>query len=763
MPSYESAFDLAPAFIAVLRGPAHVCEYRNAAFRDLVGERDGGRDLVGRPIGEAVPEVEGVFEILDRVYATGEPIRSDETPVRLRPTAGAPADERFVDFVFQPLLGPDGDVDGILVHGVDATERVKTGDEARLLMRLSLDVICSIDADGCFVRVSEAARTVWGYAPSELEGKPYMDFVHLDDHPKTVAAAEAILGGTPLYNFENRYIRRDGTAVAMNWTAMWSDADQRMLCVARDQTEAKQKEADLFESQERFRRAFDHSAVGKTLADADGRLIEVNAALCDMLGRTEDELLGRRFQDLTHADDRDEDDRLAGDLYRGEIDAYTLEKRYLHKDGRVVWVLLSRSAVRAADGAFLYYIAVVQDITAAREASVDLERARDAAEAADRAKSQFLAVMSHEIRTPLSSVLGFGELLLDTAIDDEQREYVGRINENGTALLRLINDILDLSKIEAGGAEIERAPFDLRSLISAVNHTFQPRAAAKDIALAAEIAAAMPALLLGDEHRIRQVLSNYVGNAIKFTDRGHVVVAADVTPVPECAPEVLLHIQVRDTGIGIPVDRMDRLFKTFSQVDSSTTRRYGGTGLGLAIVKRLADVMGGEAWAESTEGEGSVFHFTARLAAAAPVAPPPSARAAYPDVDRSLRILIAEDTESNRVLMLATLRRVGLTAVVVPDGAQAVRAVVAAAAAGTPYDVVLMDVQMPVMDGLAATKALRAALAPEQQPRIIAVTADALAGDRETCLRAGMDDYLAKPFSPQRFADLLVGVKEAAG
>ncbi len=273
----------------------------------------------------------------------------------------------------------------------------------------------------------------------------------------------------------------------------------------------------------------------------------------------------------------------------------------------------------------------------------------------------------------------------------------------------------------------------------------------------------MPTLIVGDEHRIRQVLSNYVGNAIKFTDHGRVVVGAEATPVAGEAPEMLLHLRVRDTGIGVPEDRMNRLFKTFSQVDSSTTRRYGGTGLGLAIVKRLADMMGGEAWAESTEGEGSVFHFTARLAAVAPAAPsvlPAPSR--YPDVDRGLKVLIAEDTESNRVLMLATLRRVGLTADVVPDGAQAVRATVAAAAAGTPYDVILMDVQMPVMDGIAATKAIRAALAPEHQPRIVAVTADALAGDRETCLRAGMDDYLAKPFSPQRFAALLAPVATSA-
>ena len=396
-----------------------------------------------------------------------------------------------------------------------------------------------------------------------------------------------------------------------------------------------------------------------------------------------------------------------------------------------------------------------------KAATAELERARDAAQAADQAKSQFLAVMSHEIRTPLNSVLGFGELLLDTPIDDQQRDFVTRINESSEALLMLINDILDLSRIEAGGVDLEQRPFDLRKLIAAVNHTFHPRAVAKDLVFDAQIDEAVPALVMGDEHRIRQVLTNYIGNAVKFTARGGVSVAARVEPAPGETSAVMLHVSVRDTGIGIPKDRMDRLFKTFSQVDASTTRKYGGTGLGLAIVKRLAEMMGGEAWAESAEGEGSTFHFTARVERVGPsTATAQPTRQAYPALNPALRILLAEDTESNQTLVLATLRRVGLTADVVGDGAEAVSAVTVAAHAGTPYDVVLMDVQMPVMDGLDATRAIRAALGAAHQPRIIAVTADALAGDRERCLRAGMDDYLSKPFKPIQFVEALTRVRK---
>ncbi len=520
--------------------------------------------------------------------------------------------------------------------------------------------------------------------------------------------------------------------------------------------ETQQARAAAQTAESRFRHAFDHASIGKALIGADGAWLEVNPAICRIVGYTEPELLACTFQDITHPDDLETDLDLVKQVYSGEIPSYVLEKRYFHKQGHIVWILLSVTAVRSAEGAFLYFVSEIQDITELKAATAELESARDAALDADRAKSEFLAVMSHEIRTPMNAVLGFGELLLGTPLTEEQQEYVAYINQGGEGLLRLINDILDLSKIEAGAVDIERRPFDLRSLVAAVNHTFRPQAVSKGLVLSARVDETVPALVVGDEHRIRQVLVNYVGNALKFTERGLVEVSVQGAPVAEGAAEVLLHIRVRDSGIGIPEERMDRLFKTFSQVDSSTTRRYGGTGLGLAIVKRLAELVGGHAWAESVVGQGSVFHFTARLETAAlerPTREP--GQSATPEVDRNMRILLAEDTESNKRLIQATLAHIGLAANVVSDGLQAVAAVVAAAGAGTPYDVVLMDVQMPVMDGIVAAREMRVALPEHQQPHIIAVTADALIGDRKRCLRAGVDDYLSKPFKPADFASAL--------
>ena len=379
-----------------------------------------------------------------------------------------------------------------------------------------------------------------------------------------------------------------------------------------------------------------------------------------------------------------------------------------------------------------------------RERTGALQVAREEALAASRAKSEFLANMSHEIRTPMTGVIGTTQLLLETPLSGLQRDYVETVRASGEALLVLINDILDFSKMESGRMTIERAPFSLREVIEESLEIVAPLAARQGIALSADVGQTgdgLPQALVGDLARTRQVLVNLLGNAVKFTPRGGVRVELSVRSLDDGRCEA--HFAVADTGIGIPAEQLARLFVPFSQLDGSPSRRQGGTGLGLAISRRLVELMGGRIWAESAVGQGSIFHFTLAGEAALP---PPRRPAVPRRLDRGLArryplsILLAEDHPVSRQVTAGLLAHLGYEADLANDGLE-----VLAALEDRPYDVILMDVQMPELDGLEVTRRIRRQLADRPQPRIIALTAHAMSWDRERCLEAGMDDYLSKP------------------
>jgi signal transduction histidine kinase/HPt (histidine-containing phosphotransfer) domain-containing protein len=380
-----------------------------------------------------------------------------------------------------------------------------------------------------------------------------------------------------------------------------------------------------------------------------------------------------------------------------------------------------------------------------RERTADLQAAKEEALAASRAKSEFLANMSHEIRTPMNGVIGTTHLLLETPLSALQRDYVETVRASGEALLVLINDILDFSKMESGRMEIEHAPFSLREVIEESLEIVAPLAARQGITLssdAGETADGMPRALVGDLARTRQVLVNLLGNAVKFTPGGGVRVELAVRPLDDGRFEACF--AVADTGIGIPGEELDRLFVPFSQVDGSLARQRGGTGLGLAISRRLVELMGGRIWAESVVGQGSIFHFTIPGEAASP---PPRRRAVLPSrLDRNLArrhplsILLAEDHPVSRRVTAGLLAHLGYEADLARHGLEVLEAV-----ESRSYDVILMDVQMPELDGLEVTRRIRRELAGRRQPRIIALTAHAMYGYRERCLEAGMDAYLTKP------------------
>ncbi|MBL8443044.1 MAG: PAS domain S-box protein, partial [Zoogloeaceae bacterium] len=506
----------------------------------------------------------------------------------------------------------------------------------------------------------------------------------------------------------------------------------------------------------RFRVIFERAPLGVALVDShSGRLNEVNLRFAEIVGRSPAELVGLDPASITHPDDATESCEQIRRLRAGEVSGYSLIKRYLRPDGSIVWANLTCAPVQVDSEEAPRYLFIVEDISERRRYERELQQASAAAEAANAAKSEFLAHMSHEIRTPMNAVLGLAQVLEREPLASNQRDMVERIRGAGQSLLSILNDVLDLSKIEAGQLRIEPRPFDLGVLLANVDSLMGQAARAKGLLLHVDAPSVPPEPLLGDGLRVEQVLFNLTGNAIKFTASGEVAILVEVREMG--LQSMRLRFEVRDSGIGIASDALPKLFAPFAQADAGIARRFGGTGLGLSICKRLVELMGGEIGVVSQLGQGSTFWFELPLqrvsadevrALRPKPAPPPCL--VGPRLDGA-HLLVVDDSAMNRDLVERALRLEGATATLAADGQQAVQLLETRAAG---FDAVLMDVQMPVMDGLTAMRVIRSELGLNELP-IIAFTAGVRDDQQAAARAAGANDVLAKPMDLEQMAQLL--------
>jgi PAS domain S-box-containing protein len=515
-----------------------------------------------------------------------------------------------------------------------SAHRRRAEEERDRLFTMSTDLLCIVDMEGRFNQLNPAWKHTLGYSLGELKSRPFMEFVHPDDRPATLAEFAKVKNGQPTLVFENRYRCRDGSYRWLLWASRTSRRTGLIYAAAKDITGRKQDEEKL---------------------EATSRQLQSNN------------------EELTLA------------------------------------------------------LAAAQDAT--------------------EMKSRFVAAMSHEIRTPMSGILGMNELMLCTSLNEEQREYAEAIKDSTEALLHIVNDILDLSKIEAGKLGLEQFPFDLRLILQASVTLLLPQAHAKGITLKYAVSPEIPDRLVGDAGRVRQILVNLIGNAVKFTDEGRVSITADAIE-----NRSLLRLTVVDEGIGIPPHRLGQIFNDFTQVDETTARRFGGTGLGLSISKRLVEMMGGKIGCESTPGKGSSFWFTVPLVESGSPSSGESSAAegnAPPCIGKR-RILVVEDNKVNQTVAIRLLEKERCLVDAVDNGEAALDRLT-----DQSYDLILMDVNMPGMDGLEVTSRIRECEDGNHRTPIVAMTARAMDGDREQCLAAGMDDYLSKPISADALLSLL--------
>ncbi|MBU5636807.1 PAS domain S-box protein [Geomonas sp. Red69] len=591
-----------------------------------------------------------------------------------------------------------------------------------------------------------------GLEPSDVFGKTDYELFEEPLARKRQEEDERVMAaGTAIERDEQR--ERDGKWVSKALIPLKDDHARvyALLGVLTDITFRKKAEEQLKESEERFRNTFEQAAVGICHIALSDILIRINRRFCDILGYSQEELLGWTLEQTIHPDDRAAEQGQLSRLVNREIDNYSIEMRQLRKDGSVVWVNLTKSLVCGPKGEPKYLIGVIEDVTAKREAQ-ELRRERDLVQAASQAKSEFLANMGHEIRTPMNAVMGLSRLALKTELMPKQRGYLEKICSASRTLLNIINDILDFSKMEAGKLELEKTELNLQEILGNISDMHHLKAQEKGLDFKMRLAPELPGKLLGDPLRLTQVLNNLIGNALKFTNRGEVVVA--VKPVGQEDGAVQVNFCVQDTGIGITPEQMEKIFTPFTQADSSTTRQYGGTGLGLSISRQLVELMGGELKVQSVPGSGSSFSFTVGFAIPAAGKPVSEARE---DELRNLRLLVLDGNPAAVEGLAEMLQGLPVELQAVPTFAAACEALKEQPAADQiPFDMVVIDGVTAGEEGLEQLSRSISSRYRSEVAVVATVPADQLETVQQLGDEWGVSAVYAAPVRPSLLVDGMI-------
>ena len=705
----------------------------------------------------------GADEYLNRIRSHS----TDNGKVLIRAKSGERKIWKYRNFRYDRV----GETPYVLMMAADITDSVfSDGESAKpeeILKQFVVhtpSAVAMFDTEMRYILASRRFMTDYGLGERNIIGLSHYEvFPNLPERWRE-GHRRCLAGATEKCD-EDYYVSEDGKETWLRWEIQpWQTRSGKIggvIMFTEVLTDRKLAEIARRETENKYRSVVENVKEVIFQTDSEGRWTFLNPAWNEITGFTVKESLGQPFLDYVHQEDRQESLERFKPLITREKDYCRCEVRYLTKDGNFRWLEVVARLTLDKKGEAIGTSGTLRDITDRKRFEEELKAAKEKAEEGARAKSEFLANMSHEIRTPMNVILGLTGALLDTDLKAEQKEHVQMVRSAGDSLLTIINDILDFSKIEAGKLDLEIINFDLQQLFEEITTYFADQAESKGLKLNYFIEEDIPLKLKSDPGRLRQILINFVSNAIKFTSQGEVSLSAQLKS--ETKQKVSLRIEVKDTGLGIKTDVCSQLFQPFTQADRSTTRCFGGTGLGLAICKRLIELMGGDVGVTSEYGKGSTFWLEVELkkqpneASAGPATYTENVRAVVNDQSEDqrsliskdkikefdaskLRVLVADDNASNQKVALLMLKRIGIRADVAANGLEVLEAL-----ERQRYDIVLMDIQMPEMDGIEATQMIIKRWPENERPRIVAMTANAMIGDREKCLGARMDDYISKP------------------